>query len=256
MAQVEGRDGRGDMQGDTQARWRLGAVLCALVFALSLPFVLWGAHFDRAAPGWLEAMTSDAAFAMVGIALLVADVLLPVPSSLVAMALCWRLGPLWGGACVAAGLSMAFVVGYGLGRLMPEARLRRWIGAALWDRTRDRADRRALWWISLMRPLPLLAETSAVLAGVWRLPFPSPAGCAAAASIATAALYAASASLGRGAPGLLAALLSTLALPGALWLLHRRVVGRLLGRDAASVHVKSNHMQSNHATSIEVQEER
>ena len=50
MAQVEGRDGRGDMRGDAQARGRLGAVLCALVLALSLPCVLWGAHFDRAAP--------------------------------------------------------------------------------------------------------------------------------------------------------------------------------------------------------------
>jgi len=167
------------------------------------------------------------------------------------MALCWRLGPLWGGACVATGLSLAFVVGYGLGRLMPEARLRRWIGHALWDRTRDRADRRALWWISLMRPLPLLAETSAVLAGVWRLPFVSAAGCAVAASIATAALYAASASLGRGAPGLFAGLLSTLALPGVLWLLHRRVVGRLLGRDAASVHATPIEI-----TSIEIREER
>lgn len=251
MAQVEGRDGRSGVRSDAQARWRLGVVLCALVLVLSLPFVFWGAHFDRAAPGWLEAMTSDAAFAAFGIALLVVDVLLPIPSSLVAMALCWRLGPLWGGACVAIGLSLAFVVGYGLGRLMPEARLRRWIGPALWDRTRDRADRRALWWISLMRPLPLLAETSSVLAGTWRLPFASAFGCAAAASTATAALYAASASLGRGTPGLLAALLSTLALPGVLWLLHRRVVGRLLGRDAASVRVKSIH-----ATSIEVQEER
>ena len=59
---------------------------------------------------------SDAAFAALGIGLLIADVLLPVPSTLVAMALCWRLGPWWGGASVAAGFSLSFVVGYALGR--------------------------------------------------------------------------------------------------------------------------------------------
>jgi|GEM_PF-1099468 len=228
MAQGEGR-GR---PGAAAARWRLAALACALVLALSLPFVLWGERFDRAAPQWLEAFGSDAAFAAFGIALLIVDVLLPVPSTLVAMALCWRLGPWWGGACVAAGFTLSFVVGYALGRSVPEARLRRWIGPALWDRVRDRADRRALWWISLMRPLPVLSEASAVLAGVWRLP-PLPAFAAAsAASLATAALYAASAALGRDTPGLPAALLCALALPAALWLLHRRVVARLLGRAA------------------------
>lgn len=229
MAQVEGRRGR----DAPAARWRLAAVLCTLVLALSLPFVLWGERFDRAAPQWLEAFGSDAAFAALGIGLLIADVLLPVPSTFVAMALCWRLGPWWGGSCVAAGFALSFVVGYALGRTVPEARLRRWIGPALWDRVRDRADRRALWWISLMRPLPLLSEASAVLAGVWRLP-PLPAFAAAsAASLATAALYAASAALGRDTPGLPAALLCALAVPAGLWLLHRRVVARLLGRAAA-----------------------
>lgn len=228
MAQVEGRS----RQDTPAARWRLAMLLCALLFALSLPFVLWGERFDHAAPRWLEAFGSDAAFAALGIGLLIADVLLPVPSTLVAMALCWRLGSWWGGASVAAGFSLSFVVGYALGRSVPEARLRRWIGPALWDRVRDRADHRALWWISLMRPLPLLSEASAVLAGVWRLP-PLPAFAAAsAASLATAALYAASAALGRDTPGLPAALLCVLALPSALWLLHRRVVARLLGRVA------------------------
>lgn len=229
MAQGEGRGG----QGSAAARWRLAALLCALVLAISVPFALWGERFDRAAPQWLEAFGSDAAFAAFGIALLIVDVLLPVPSTLVAMALCWRLGPGWGGACVAAGFTLSFVVGYALGRSMPEARLRRWIGPALWDRVRDRADRRALWWISLMRPLPVLSEASAVLAGVWRLP-PLPAFAAAsAASLATATLYAASAALGRDTPGLPAALLCALALPAALWLLQRQVVTRLSGRAAA-----------------------
>jgi uncharacterized membrane protein YdjX (TVP38/TMEM64 family) len=210
------------------ASWRrIAALSFALLAAVLLPFALWGDALEQAAPGWLQAQDGRAWLATIGIALLVIDVLLPVPSSVIAVALCWSLGPVAGGAAVAVGAFLAFVAGYGLGRLLPEPRLRRWIGPALWDRVRGGADRSTGWWIVLARPLPVLAELSAVLAGVWRLPMRRAFAQAALASIAMGALYGGSAWLGARAPGAATLALALLALPAAFWCAHRVWLRRL-----------------------------
>jgi uncharacterized membrane protein YdjX (TVP38/TMEM64 family) len=211
------------------AQWlRLGSVLLLLTLCILVPFALWGDALDQAAPAWLERPDNAVLLATLGIALLVADVLLPIPSSVVGMALCWTLGPLWGGASMAVGLTLSFAFGYALGRLAPEHRIRQWVGAPLWDAVSARARHQALWWIVAARPLPLLAEMSALLAGVWRVPAPNALGMAALSSCIVAALYAASAWLGMNEPGMGITLLATLALPASTWVLHRVLVLRLV----------------------------
>ncbi len=215
-----------------RAEWlRLGTFAVALLACVLAPFALWGDALDRAAPQWLDAQDVRLWIAALGIALLMADVLLPVPSSVVAMGLCWSLGPVWGGLAVAVGSLMAFATGYGLGRLVPEDRLRRWVGPALWDRARGQARERALWWIVFARPLPVLAEISALLAGVWRLPPAAAFGSAAAASSMVGALYAACAWLGWQAPGIVPMLIAMSTLPTAMWIAHRFALRRLLRTD-------------------------
>jgi uncharacterized membrane protein YdjX (TVP38/TMEM64 family) len=198
-------------------------LLCVLV-----PFVFLGGVLDKSAPTWMQAQTDKFWLALVGIALLIADVILPIPSSIVAMALCWGLGPVWGGISVAIGSMLAFTTGYGIGRLVPEPRLRRWIGPELWDKTRLRARQHALWWIVATRPLPLLAEVSALLAGVWRVPLLPALFYTAPASCVVGTLYGASAWLGLGEPGMLVTLLAILAVPSLTWTIHRAVLHRIL----------------------------
>ncbi len=113
--------------------------------------------------GWIAAA--------VGVLLLIGDVLLPVPSTLVMMA----NGALFG---VAAGTALSMVgslgaawVGFGLGRrggplitrIVPEGERRR--ANALLERWGDLA-------IVVTRPVPIVAETMAVIAGAsplsWR----------------------------------------------------------------------------------------
>ena len=210
-----------------QAVLRLAAAITLLAACVLVPFGLWGVRFDAVAPALLHEQSRPLLIAAMGIALLVADVLLPVPSSVVGVALCWLLGPLWGGLTLALGLTLSFACGYVLGRAVPEHRLRAWIGAGVWDAVRGNVKRRAWWWIALARPLPLLAEMTAVLAGVWRVP-PVPAiGTAALSSVAVAALYAASVWLGRDEPNMVAAFAASAALPAVAWFVHRRVLARL-----------------------------
>lgn len=220
---------------ERSAWWRLGLFAILLLACVLVPFALWGEAFDRAAPAWLSAQDARLWLAALGIALLVADVVLPVPSSVIGMLLCWGLGPLWGGLAVATGCLLAFALGYALGRVLPEARLRRWIGAALWDRARASAQRQALWWIVAARPLPVLAELSALLAGVWRVPPLAAFAHAALSSCAVGALYGASAWLGLSEPHPAAMLPTMLALPALVWLIHRILLRRLLAGAGSAV---------------------
>lgn len=207
---------------------RLAWLLLLLTLCILVPFALWGGTLDRSAPLWLVQPHSAMLVAALGIALLMADVLLPIPSSVVSMALCWTLGPLWGGASVAVGLTLSFALGYALGRLAPDQRIRLWVGPALWDAVGRKARHQALWWIVVARPLPLLAEMSALLAGVWRVPPLRALLVAALSSFTVASLYAGSAWLGMNEPGLAITLLATLALPAATWALHRMTAGKLM----------------------------
>jgi uncharacterized membrane protein YdjX (TVP38/TMEM64 family) len=220
-------------QPSRASQWlRLGGVLLLLTLCILVPFALWGDALDRAAPAWLGQPDNLLLLATLGIALLIADVLLPIPSSVVGMALCWTLGPLWGGATFALGLTLSFAFGYALGRLAPDGRIRQWVGPPLWDAVSRKARHQALWWIVAARPLPLLAEMSALLAGVWRVPPLRALSMAALSSSVVAALYAASAWLGMNAPGLGITLLATLALPASTWVLHRVLVQRMTKEQA------------------------
>ncbi len=226
---------RESVSGIAREWGRLGALLVALCILILVPFALWGGQLDRAAPAWLGSFDAQPWMIVLGIALLVADVVAPVPSSLVCMALCWSLGPVWGGVSVALGTLLAFATGYGLGRMIPEPRLRAWVGAELWDRARARAKRHSLWWIAASRPLPVLAEITALLAGTWRVPPATAFAHAALASAAMGAIYGATASLGRAQPNALLALAVLLALPAASWILHRLALRRARGRRSNSV---------------------
>lgn len=206
---------------------RMTSFAFALAVCVLLPFALWGDGFDRHAPLWLQAQPSPLAIALFGVCLLVIDVVLPVPSSVVSALLCWQLGPALGGVAVASGVFLAFVTGYGLGRLLPEPRLRAWIGPDLWDATRSRARKRALTWIVLARPLPVLAELSAVLAGVWRVPPARAFTSAVTASILIGMLYGGSAWIGTQAPSTTLLVIALGALPTALWVIHRPLLRRV-----------------------------
>jgi len=114
-------------------------------------------------PGpWLAAGGPGAAALAVG--LLVADVVLPIPSSLVMVADGALFGVVLGTALSLAGSLGASLLGFFIGR-----RSQRWIARLVTPAEKARADVLLGQWgalaVVLTRPLPLLAETVAVLAG-------------------------------------------------------------------------------------------
>lgn len=116
-------------------------------------------------------VTGSLGAALIGVGLLVADVVVPVPSSLVMVAHGALFGVIWGTILSVVGGLGAALVGFAIGRR----------GGPLLARfvppeERARADRLLAKWgllaVVLTRPVPLLAETTAVMAGAsplgWR----------------------------------------------------------------------------------------
>lgn len=133
------------------------------------------------AGGWTAAAT--------GIALLVADALLPVPSSIVMVLHGALFGAVTGAAVSFAGRIGAAMVGFAIGRRGGPL-LARFAGR---DET-ERADRLLERWgavgIVISRPVPLVAETTMVLAGASSLSWPVALAAAAAGSLPEVVVYA------------------------------------------------------------------
>jgi len=127
--------------------------------------------------------------ATLGIGLLVADVLLPVPSSLVMVAHGAVFDVLKGTLLSLAGSTGAAMCGFWLGRCGGRL-LERYVPTEERARADDLLDRWGTLAIIVTRPVPLLAETVAIIAGASRMGWGRTAAAAAAGALPLAFLYA------------------------------------------------------------------
>lgn len=169
---------------------------------------------------WLH--RGGAPAATLGVGLLIADVLLPVPSSLVMVAHGALFGVVGGTLLSLVGSTGATMLGFWLGRR----------GGRLLERLvpleeRERADYLLKRWgtqaIILTRPVPLLAETIAIMAGTSSMSWGRTALAALAGSLPPAFLYALTgASIGKFQNTALV-FIFVLLVSGFFWLIGRRV---------------------------------
>ena len=154
---------------------RVLATLVALLLVGTIgPWLIWGEAFERSFSlagtlAWLRELGPWAAAA--GVGLLVADIALPIPSTIVMSALGATYG-FWVGSLLSIlGSMLAGLTAYGLAR---------WAGrpAAIWIagedglvRTEELFARGGAWLVLTSRWLPILPEAVACLAGLARMPF-------------------------------------------------------------------------------------
>ncbi len=160
-----------------------------------------------------------------GVGLLVSDVVLPVPSSLVMVVHGALFGVAIGTALSLLGGVGSALAGYSLGRVGGPPLLR----SVCSEAERDRADLLVRRWgllaVTATRPVPLLAETVAVVVGASRLGLVRTTVAAVAGSLPAALLYAVAGSLDIGAPSGLAVFAIVIAIAAGLWMLGRRRQG-------------------------------
>jgi uncharacterized membrane protein YdjX (TVP38/TMEM64 family) len=193
--------------------WPLFVGLLAL--AVLAPFALFGASLEHWSVARLSAPVPALAVAALALGLLAVDVLLPVPSSLVAVAAGHVLGVAAAAAIVWAGLTLSCVLGYGLGRWLGAPGLRRLVGAAEVERTARRLQApRGLLLLAASRAVPVASEVTVLVAGSLRLPWPWFLGVTSLANAGLAVVYAAAGAMSALPGHGLLAVLAGVALPG------------------------------------------
>lgn len=157
--------------------------ILGIASALAGVFVLlWlaGASFgwsdEQRLARWLESLASSGAgrlgFAAAIVGLLAVDLVLPIPSSVVALASGAVLGPWWGGLASTLGILLGALLGYGLCRLGGARWFRRLVPAEEAAAAQRWLDRYGPLAIVLGRPVPVLPEVLACVAGLARMSAP------------------------------------------------------------------------------------
>lgn len=145
------------------------ALTCLVLLSILVPFALWEDEVTAFSVRLLAPPTGRALLSVTVVVLLGSDVLLPIPSSFVSAGAVALLGPGWGGASIAIGMTLGAWVGYGLGRWGGEPLAHRMAGPAELERARRMMQRFGSWVLLVCRGVPVLAEASTLLAGATRL---------------------------------------------------------------------------------------
>lgn len=215
---------------------RLILLFLALALLVLIPFAIWGGRFEEAmSPEKLVAAFQKArGWAwLVGLALLVLDLFLPVLATAVMSALGYVYGWLLGGLLSSLGSIGAGLLAYGLCcRMGRRAALRLAGEKGLAEGERLFQGEPGGWIVAISRWMPVLPEVVACLAGLSRMPLRRfvPALCA--GSVPMGFVYAWIGARGVEHPGL--ALAVSALLPPVIWLAVRTLyLRRREGQDAA-----------------------
>ncbi len=205
------------------ARWRIVGLAFGLLVAIVGPFLVWGSSIEAWAHAMLDTQDPGWTLAAIAVALLASDLLLPVPSSVVAVAAGVAFGALSGTALVTVGLTLGSWVGYELGRSGGRAGIRRWVPDDQRLRLERFMQRHGLGLLVALRAVPVLAEASVVVAGAGGLRRARVLGVTAAANVVLGALYAGFGAWAANAEQLEIAAMASLGGPGLAMLLARRL---------------------------------
>jgi uncharacterized membrane protein YdjX (TVP38/TMEM64 family) len=145
----------------------------ALAVLFAVPFLILGERFDALLHqdrllDWFGAFRSTAW--LIAIALLVSDLLLPIPNTMVMAALGVIYGPVLGGLVATVGNCSSGLLGYLIGRRFGRPLARRLLGEADLAAAETLFARSGGWMVAASRWLPVLPEAIACMAGLAGMP--------------------------------------------------------------------------------------
>ena len=162
------------IDGAESATWapvvRVGSAAVALAAMMTAAMVL----FERVGPEFISEPSSWQSEATVGVAmlsilLLAADVVLPIPASIVLVANGAIFGVAIGSAVSALGLMAGSIAGYWLGR-RGRGLATRVVGTDGVRRLQAGTMQHGFWVVGATRAVPLASEITALLSGATRMP--------------------------------------------------------------------------------------
>lgn len=149
---------------------RFAILAVTLIGLVTASFLIWGEPLSAWMVVLVEAAPSRVVAALVIFALLAADIALPVPSSIVIVLAGAILGPVEGAIAAACGLTAGALAGFVAAREFGATHVRRWIGEREFVAISALLQRHNGLVLTLLRPVPVLSETSVLIAGAMGLP--------------------------------------------------------------------------------------
>jgi uncharacterized membrane protein YdjX (TVP38/TMEM64 family) len=206
-------------------RW---TILVGLMFALVIiPFLIFEKQFEQLGTWLAEGHASGWASAATIGTLLALDVFLPVPSSIVSTGAGVLLGFWRGAAVIWIGMTIGCAIGYAFGSRAAGA-ARKLVGSDGLARAAGVMEQYGTWALVLCRPIPVLAESSIVFAGLVRTPVGPFLWLTTLSNLGIAIAYAAVGAFSMRVQSFLLTFIAALALPGLamlagrLWLRNNR----------------------------------
>jgi uncharacterized membrane protein YdjX (TVP38/TMEM64 family) len=184
-----------------------------MIAIVVVPFLLFGDMHDRLVRATMSSSDSPTLAAAAGFFLLAADIVLPVPSTIVISVLGALLGILIATSVSVAGLTLGCLVGYWLGRRLGHDFAERAIGTEDFGFLSDRLDRYGVLVLAICRPVPVLAEASVIAAGVAGLSAGRVLLITTLANLGFASVYAALGASADNSSGFLSAAAASIAVP-------------------------------------------
>jgi len=152
------------------AATRWGVFVVLLLGFILVPFVLLEGRMNELVQHTLRSEASIAWITLAVIGFLLADIVLPVPSSFVLSTTGYLLGAGVGTVVCFVGLTCASLAGYALGRYAGGPLAQRIVGHAQLERFADLSRRHGDLLLVAFRAMPVLAEATTILAGISRMP--------------------------------------------------------------------------------------
>ena len=198
---------------------RLLLMFLALMALVLIPFAIWGDDFTNkftteGSIAWLESYGKWAI--VMGILLLIGDLFLPIPATLVMAALGFLYGPWLGGLISVIGSFLSGALAYGLCRLAGEKGSIWLLGKKDMEKGERLFNKMGGWIVALSRWLPVFPEVVSSLAGLSRMKSSHFFGALACGSIPLGFVFAYIGSIGADNPFLSLGL--SAGLPPILWL--------------------------------------
>jgi len=144
-------------------------ILTLVLLVPIIPFVFFGGQFDAWAADWEASPPSKSTTAVLVVALLSTDILLPIPSSIVNTVAGSQLGVLGGTVAACLGMTLGAMLGFALAKTWGRT-------VALWfakgedlDRLQRLTSAYGPTVLVVLRAVPVLAEASVLLVGIHNL---------------------------------------------------------------------------------------
>ena len=206
---------------------RFIAVFVGLSVIFLIPFLIWGDLFDAALTregsiSWMESFGPLGWLA--GVGLLVSDLVIPIPSTIIMGGLGYLYGAVPGGLLATLGSCLSGLAGYFLCRFFGVRAAARLVGEEPLGEMETTFRRMWGWLVVLSRWLPLFPEVVACMAGLAKMPFPIFLVALVCGSLPLGFVFALIGSLGVSSP--FSALALSAVLPPLLWLGARRLLLR------------------------------